>query len=77
MKRFTIFLMCIFAFLVFLKGGEKVPVLDAIGFEITDKVYAENTITVMSFFDKDGRIVNIFPLDIIWGAVYLPEGKVL
>ena len=78
MRKFMILLLCLWAFLVVLKGGQKVAVPDAVGFGILEKDYApEITQTVMVFFDREFNTLQVFPLDIVGMAVYVPEGGMM
>lgn len=78
MKKIAILLVCLWAFLVFLKGGQRVIVPDAVGFGILEKNYArEITQTVMVFFDREFNTLQVFPLDIVQMAVYVPDGGVM
>ena len=70
--------MCVFAFLVFIKGGHKALIPDAIGFVIQDKAYSdESVVKVMSFLDKQAEIIGTIPLDLIQGVIYINDGNTI
>ena len=63
----------IFAFLVFLKGGERLWIVDAVGFLIGQ--VKERPVIV--FYDKNAGMLSVLELDLVVGAVYVPERNIL
>ena len=78
MRWVAVFLVCVFAFLVILKGGHRIALPEAVGFAVVDREYSEElTQAVVVFFDREMKPVQAIPLDMIGGAVWVPDGGMM
>lgn len=82
LMRLLILIVALFAFFVVLKGGQEVVVLGGVGFTVADREYVGSDGVVvkqptMFFIDRDGRILEQIPLDMVGGAIYLSDDHVL
>lgn len=77
--RWVALLVCVFAFLVILKGGAKVALPESVGFAVIDREYVEGSEAqaVVVFFDREMKPLQAIPLDMIGGAVWVPDGGMM
>lgn len=79
MRWLAILLVCVFAFLVILKGGHRIALPEAVGFAVVDREYVEGSEAqaVVVFFDREMKPLQAIPLDMIGGAVWIPDGGMM
>jgi hypothetical protein len=77
MKRF----LAMIAFVLFLRGGGKSIVLDAVGFIVGKAEYKQENMVVIKpsylFFDKDGKPIIAVPIEGIIGMLFTTEDRVM
>ena len=72
MKRFICWLTCVFAIIIFFKSGERVLVRDGVGVVWRDV----EGVSVVAVLDRDAEVLGVFPLELVEGALFIPDGSV-
>lgn len=73
--------LAIFAFIIGLQGGQKIPVPGAVGFGKVEREYKVEgksvTVPCHVFFDKEGRELLVVPDDLLFFGIYVPDNGVM
>lgn len=72
MKRFVCWLACVFAIIIFFKSGERVLVRDGVGVVWKDV----EGVLVVAVLDRDAEVLGAFPLELVEGALFIPDRSV-
>lgn len=77
--RVVALVLSVLAFLVFLKGGARGLIREAVGFGLGVVEYQKGSgsVSVVEFFGKDGEVLARVPVSLFEGAVYLPDDRLI